>query len=98
MLSLASSFFDRTPIGRLMTHITSDVEALNEMFASGLVSLLGDVIRLSAILIAIFGIDWKLALFSMGTAPILFASDRRGLPPLRARCLPATSAPRLRRA
>ena len=73
VLSLASSFFDRTPIGRLMTRITSDVEALNEMFASGLVSLLGDVIRLSAILIAIFGIDWKLALFSMGSAPILFA-------------------------
>jgi ATP-binding cassette subfamily B protein len=56
-----------------MTRITSDVEALNEMFASGLVSLVGDVIRLSAILIAIFGIDWKLALFSMGSAPILFA-------------------------
>ena len=73
VLSLASSFFDRTPIGRLMTRITSDVEALNEMFASGLVSLLGDVIRLSAILIAIFGIDWKLALFSMGSAPVLFA-------------------------
>ena len=73
VLSLASSFFDRTPLGRLMTRITSDVEALNEMFASGLVSLVGDVIRLSAILIAIFGIDWKLALFSMGSAPILFA-------------------------
>ena len=73
VLSLASSFFDRTPLGRLMTRITSDVEALNEMFASGLVSLLGDVIRLGAILIAIFGIDWKLALFSMGAAPVLFA-------------------------
>ena len=72
VLSLASSFFDRTPLGRLMTRITSDVEALNEMFASGLVSLLGDIIRLGAILIAIFGIDWKLALFSMGSAPILF--------------------------
>ena len=73
VLSLASSFFDRTPLGRLMTRITSDVEALNEMFASGLVSLVGDVIRLAAILIAIFGIDWKLALFSMGSAPMLFA-------------------------
>ncbi len=73
MLSLASAFFDRTPVGRLMTRITSDVEALNEMFASGLVSLLGDVIRLVAILIAIFGIDWKLALFSMASAPVLFA-------------------------
>jgi ATP-binding cassette subfamily B multidrug efflux pump len=73
VLALTSAFFDRTPLGRLMTRITSDVEALNEMFASGLVSLAGDVIRLGAILIAIFGIDWRLALFSMGSAPVLFA-------------------------
>ncbi len=73
VLALSSAFFDRTPLGRLMTRITSDVEALNEMFASGLVSLVGDVIRLGAILVAIFGIDWKLALFSMGAAPVLFA-------------------------
>ncbi len=70
--SLSASFFDRTPLGRLMTRMTSDIEALNEMFASGLVSLLGDVVRLGFILVAIFGIDWKLALFSMGTAPVLF--------------------------
>jgi ATP-binding cassette subfamily B multidrug efflux pump len=72
VLSLSASFFDRTPVGRLMTRMTSDIEALNEMFASGLVSLLGDMIRLVFILVAIFGIDWRLALFSMGTAPILF--------------------------
>jgi ATP-binding cassette subfamily B protein len=72
VLSLSASFFDRTPVGRLMTRMTSDIEALNEMFASGLVSLLGDMIRLCFILVAIFGIDWKLALFSMGTAPVLF--------------------------
>ncbi len=46
VLSLSASFFDRTPVGRLMTRMTSDIEALNEMFASGLVSLLGDLIRL----------------------------------------------------
>ena len=74
VLSLSASFFDRTPVGRLMTRMTSDIEALNEMFASGLVSLLGDMIRLCFILVAIFGIDWKLALFSMGTAPVLFGS------------------------
>jgi ATP-binding cassette subfamily B multidrug efflux pump len=73
VLSLSASFFDRTPVGRLMTRLTSDVEALNEMFASGIVSLLGDVIRLGFILVAIVGIDWRLALFSMGSAPVLFA-------------------------
>jgi ATP-binding cassette subfamily B protein len=72
VLALSASFFDRTPLGRLMTRITGDIEALSEMFASGLVSLVGDVIRLSAILFAIFGLDWKLALFSMGAAPVLF--------------------------
>jgi ATP-binding cassette subfamily B protein len=72
VLSLSASFFDRTPVGRLMTRMTSDIEALNEMFASGLVSLLGDLFRLGFILVAIFGIDWKLALFSMGSAPVLF--------------------------
>jgi ATP-binding cassette, subfamily B, multidrug efflux pump len=81
VLSLSASFFDRTPVGRLMTRLTSDVEALNEMFASGLVSLLGDVIRLLFILVAIFGIDWRLALFSMAAAPVLFgiAALFRGL-------------------
>jgi ATP-binding cassette, subfamily B, multidrug efflux pump len=73
VLSLSAAFFDRTPVGRLMTRLTSDVEALNEMFASGIVSLLGDVIRLAFILVAIVGIDWRLALFSMGSAPVLFA-------------------------
>ncbi|HXT97838.1 MAG TPA: ABC transporter ATP-binding protein [Polyangia bacterium] len=72
VLSLSASFFDRTPVGRLMTRMTSDIEALNEMFASGLVSLLSDIVRLAFILVVIFGIDWKLALFSMGTAPVLF--------------------------
>jgi ATP-binding cassette, subfamily B, multidrug efflux pump len=73
VLSLSASFFDRTPVGRLMTRLTSDIEALTEMFASGIVSLVGDVIRLGFILVVIFGIDWRLALFSMGSAPLLFA-------------------------
>ncbi|HSS38012.1 MAG TPA: ABC transporter ATP-binding protein, partial [Polyangia bacterium] len=72
VLSLSASFFDRTPVGRLMTRLTSDIEALNEMFASGVVSLVGDAIRLTFILIAMFGIDWRLALFSLASAPVLF--------------------------
>ena len=73
VMSLSASFFDRTPVGRLMTRMTNDIESLNEMFASGIVSLLGDVVRLTAILFAMFAIDWRLALFSIGAAPILFA-------------------------
>ena len=72
VLRMGARFFDRTPVGRLMTRLTSDIESLNEMFASGIVSLVGDIIRLGFILVAIFGIDWRLALFSMGSAPVLF--------------------------
>ncbi len=72
VLSLSAAFFDRTPVGRLMTRMTSDIEALNEMFASGIISLLTDIVRLAFILVAIFAIDWRLALFSMATAPVLF--------------------------
>src|SRR3954470_3126699 len=72
VMSLSASFFDRTPVGRLMTRLTNDVESLSEMFASGIVSLLGDVVRLGFILFAMFAIDWRLALFSMGAAPVLF--------------------------
>ncbi|HVZ72170.1 MAG TPA: ABC transporter ATP-binding protein [Polyangia bacterium] len=73
VLALTAAFFDRTPLGRLMTRLTSDVEALTEMFASGLVSLVGDVVRLGFILVVIFRLDWKLALFSMASAPVLYA-------------------------
>ena len=73
VMSLSASFFDRTPVGRLMTRLTNDIESLSEMFASGIVSLLGDVVRLVLILAAMFAIDWRLALFSLGSAPVLFA-------------------------
>ena len=72
VMSLATSFFDRTPVGRLMTRLTNDVESLSEMFASGIVSLLGDAVRLLFILAAMFAIDWRLAVFSMASVPVLF--------------------------
>jgi ATP-binding cassette, subfamily B, multidrug efflux pump len=72
VLALSAAFFDRTPLGRLMTRLTGDVEALTEMFASGIVSLLGDFVRLGFILVVIFRIDWRLALFSLGAAPVLY--------------------------
>lgn len=71
VMSLATSFFDRTPVGRLMTRLTNDVESLSEMFASGIVSLLGDAVRLLFILAAMFAIDWRLAVFSMAAVPVL---------------------------
>jgi ATP-binding cassette, subfamily B, multidrug efflux pump len=72
VLGLRQAFFDRTPVGRLMTRMTSDIEALTEMFAAGLVSLVADVFKLVFILIVIFSLDAKLALFSLISAPVLF--------------------------
>jgi len=73
VLSLSASFFDRTPVGRLMTRMTNDIESLSEMFASGIVSLLGDAIRMFGFLVMMIWIDWRLALISLASAPLLFA-------------------------
>jgi ATP-binding cassette subfamily B multidrug efflux pump len=70
-LRLSAGFFDRTPVGQLMTRMTNDIESLTEMFASGIVSLLGDVVRLGLIVFVMFRTDGKLALFSMAAVPVL---------------------------
>ena len=70
-LRLSAKFFDRTPVGQLMTRMTNDIESLTEMFASGVVSLLGDLVRLGLIVLVMFRTDTRLALFSMAAAPVL---------------------------
>ena len=72
-LRLSAAFFDRTPVGQLMTRMTNDIESLTEMFASGVISLLGDVVRLGLIILVMFRTDGKLALFSMAAVPVLAA-------------------------
>lgn len=69
---LSLSFFDRNPIGRLMTRATNDVETLNEMLSSGLVSLLGDVFQLTFIIVMMFILDWQLTLVSFSVLPLMF--------------------------
>ena len=59
--SLASSFFDRTPVGRLITRITSDVEALGNVFASGAIGVVSDLVYILAIVVVIYATNWKLA-------------------------------------
>lgn len=68
---LSASFFDRTPIGRLIGRVTTDIESLHEMFASGVVTVLGDLINLGAILVILFGMNWKLTLVTLGVVPPL---------------------------
>ena len=59
--SLASSFFDRTPVGKLITRIASDVEALGNVFASGAVGVVSDFVSIVAIVVMIYITNWKLA-------------------------------------
>jgi ATP-binding cassette subfamily B protein len=74
MQRLELAFFDRTPVGRLMTRVTSDVEALNEMFTSGVVTIFGDVFTIGAIVTAMLILDWRLALVTFTVLPLVFAS------------------------
>ena len=63
------AFYDRNPVGRLMTRVTSDVEALNELFTTGVVALLGDLFALSAIMVWMLAVDWRLALATFVVLP-----------------------------
>jgi ATP-binding cassette, subfamily B, multidrug efflux pump len=69
---LDSEFFDRYPVGRLMTRVTSDVEALADLFSSGVVSLLGDSLKLVAIVVILCWLNLRLALATFAVAPVLF--------------------------
>lgn len=71
ILKLKLSFFDRTPIGVLQTRTISDVETLNDVFTSGLVRILGELLQVIAILVAMLWLNWKLALAVLTTLPLL---------------------------
>ena len=66
------AYFDRNPVGRLMTRITGDVQALHELFTSGVVAIFGDLLTLLGIVVAMFLLDWRLALVANTVLPALF--------------------------
>jgi ATP-binding cassette subfamily B protein len=66
------AYFDRNPVGRLMTRISSDVEALHELFTSGIVAIFGDFLTLMGIVMMMFYLDWRLALVANLVLPVLF--------------------------
>jgi len=68
---LPASYFDRTPTGRLIGRVTTDVEALQELFSSGVVTILGDLMFLIATLIILFSLHVKLALVAILVVPVL---------------------------
>lgn len=86
------AYYDQYPVGRTMTRLTSDVDALNELFTSGVIDVLGDLVIILAIVGIMFWLDWKLALVSLVTVPLLFTATnwfrkhaRRGFDRVRTR-------------
>jgi ATP-binding cassette subfamily B multidrug efflux pump len=65
------AYYDRNPVGRVMTRLTSDVDALNELFTSGIIDLLGDLVMIFAIIGIMLWMDWQLTLVTLVTVPLL---------------------------
>lgn len=70
--SLHVQFFDKNPIGRLITRTTSDIEALSELLSNGVVNIIGDLFRIIFILYFMFSMSWELSLVTIAVLPILF--------------------------
>ena len=66
------AFYDRNPVGRLVTRVTSDVDALNEMFTAGVVSIFEDVFVLAGIVVIMLNMSWRLALITFAVLPVIF--------------------------
>jgi ATP-binding cassette, subfamily B, multidrug efflux pump len=64
-------FYDRNPVGRLMTRVTTDVDVLNELFTAGVVSAVGDVFTLLGIMAVLIWMDWRLALVAFSVLPLI---------------------------
>jgi len=74
ILRLKLKFFDKTPIGRLVTRNVSDIETLSNVFSEGVAALIGDMLQLVFIMGFMFYMDWKLTLISLSTLPLLIFS------------------------
>ena len=64
-------FYDRNPVGRLMTRVTTDVDALNDLFASGVISVFRDVVLLVGIMVVLLWMDWRLAVVAFSVLPLI---------------------------
>src|SRR5712692_10216017 len=68
------AFFDRNPVGRLVTRVTTDVDALNDMFTAGVVSIFEDIFVLAGIIAIMLRMKWWLALITFAVLPLIFAA------------------------
>ncbi|MEK7373383.1 MAG: ABC transporter ATP-binding protein, partial [candidate division NC10 bacterium] len=66
-----AGYFDRNPVGRLMTRVLNDVEAINELFTSGVAAVVGDVVMLAGVVVILLSMNWRLALVTFALVPVL---------------------------
>jgi len=64
-------YYDRNPVGRLMTRVTTDVDALNDLFTAGVISIFGDIFTLVGIMVIMIGMNWRLAIVSFSVLPLI---------------------------
>lgn len=69
-------YFDRTPIGTLVTRVVSDIETIEEIFSQGLLSIMGDLLKLVVVVLVMFVYNWELALWSLVPIPLLLWATR----------------------
>src|SRR5207245_5014737 len=69
---LPISFYDRSPVGRLVTRVTTDVDALNDLFATGIAAMVNDALLLVLFIFIMLEMNWKLALATFAVLPLLF--------------------------
>lgn len=74
VVSFRLKYFDNTPIGSLVTRVTSDIQTINDVFASGLLNIISDILQLSVVLVFMFFINYKLTLIVLIPVPILIIS------------------------
>lgn len=71
IINFKQQFFDKNPIGSLVTRVVSDIETISDIFSQGLLVIIADILKLLIVIIVMFATDWRLALFSLASIPLL---------------------------
>ena len=69
-------YFDKTPIGTIVTRVVSDIEAISQVFSSGLIEIVGDLLKLLTVIILMFIVNWQFALISLVSVPLLIIATK----------------------
>lgn len=74
IINFKQSYFDKTPIGSLVTRVVSDIETIADIFSQGLLVIIADILKLVVVIVVMFATDWKLTLFSLASIPFLLVA------------------------